>query len=47
MPVHVAVKRFLAAVAHLHRAFGAQRQHARMDLHAEILARAEGAANPR
>src|SRR5207302_4209851 len=47
MSVDVAVKRFLAAIAHLHGAPGAQRQHARMNLHTEILARAEGAANPR
>ena len=47
MPVHVAVKRFLTAIAHLHGSLGAQCQHARMNLHAEILAGAEGATNPR
>src|SRR6202165_2416621 len=47
MPVHVPVKRFLAAVRHLDRPLGSKRQQAGMDLHADILARAEGATHTR
>ena len=45
MAVHVAVEGFLPAVGHLDRPLGAQRQHARVDLHADILARAKGATD--
>src|SRR5260370_41348503 len=43
----MAVKRLLPAISHLHRPPGAQREHAGVDLHAHILAGAEGAAHSR
>src|SRR5207237_10423190 len=45
MAVHMAVKGFLPAVGHLDRPLRSQRQQAGMDLHTDILARAEGAAD--
>ena len=45
--MHMAVERLLPAVAHLHRAPGAQGEHARVDLHADVLAGAERAAHSR
>src|SRR6266550_2298405 len=45
MAVYVAVKGFLPAVRHLDGALRSQRQQAGMDLHTDILARAEGAAD--
>src|SRR5438067_2844417 len=45
MAVNMAVKGFLPAVGHLDRPLRSQRQQAGMDLHADILARAEGAAD--
>ena len=41
----VAIERFLATVNDLHGALGAQRQQAGMDVHAQVLASAEGAAH--
>ena len=45
MAVHVADERLLAAVDHLHRPPGAQREQARVDLHRDVLAAAERAAD--
>ena len=45
MPVHVAVERLLAAVDIFTGRPRAQREQARVDLHGEVLARAEGAAD--
>src|SRR5437763_12410423 len=45
MAVHMAVKGFLPAVRHLDRPLRSQRQQAGMDLHADVLARPEGAAD--
>src|SRR5467141_4487026 len=47
MSMHMAVERLLPAVTHLHRAPGAQGEHAGVDLHADVLAGAEGTAHPR
>jgi hypothetical protein len=46
VPVDVAVEGLLAAVAHLHRLAGAQRQQAGVHVHREVLAAAERAADP-
>ena len=46
MAVHVADERLLARVDHLHGAARAQREHAGVDLHREVLAPAERAADP-
>ncbi len=43
MPVDVAGEGLGAVVHHLHRAAGAQRQHAEVDVHAHVLTRSEGA----
>ncbi len=43
--VHVPEERLLAGVDHLHRPAGAQRQHARVHVHRQVLAPAEGAAD--
>ena len=45
VPVDVADERLLAVVDHLHRAARAQREHRRVDLHREVLAAAERAAD--
>jgi hypothetical protein len=45
MPVHVAVERLLPVVDHLHRTTRAQREHAGVDLHRQVLARPERAAD--
>src|SRR5438094_4151545 len=45
MAMYMAVKGFLPAVGHLDRPLRSQRQQASMDLHADILARPEGAAD--
>src|SRR5712691_5677865 len=45
MAVYVPVKGFLPAVRHLDRPLRSQRQQAGVDLHADILARAEGATH--
>ncbi len=45
MAVDVAEERLVAAVDHLHRPAGAQREHARVDLHRDVLAAAERAAD--
>ena len=45
VPVHVAEERLLPGVDHLHRPAGVQRQQARVDLHGQVLARAERAAD--
>ena len=44
--MHVAVERLLAAVRHLHRPARAQGEHAGVDLHVDVLARPERAADP-
>ncbi len=46
VPVHVPEERLLAAVAHLHRPAGPQRQQAGVHVHREVLAAAEGTAHP-
>ena len=45
VPVDVAVEGLLAGVDHLHRPVGAQRQQAGVDLHRDVLAGAERAAD--
>ena len=46
VPVDVADERLLARVDDLHRPVGVQREHRAVDLHREVLAPAEGAADP-
>jgi len=45
VPVHVPEERLLPGVDHLHRAAGVQREQARVDLHGQVLAGAERAAD--
>jgi hypothetical protein len=45
MPVHVAEERLFPGVDHLHRSAGVQREQARVDLHGQVLAGAERAAD--
>ena len=45
--MHVAHERLRAPVRHLDRTARVEREHARVDLHADVLARAERAAGPR
>jgi hypothetical protein len=45
--VHVAVEGLLPAVDHLHGASGPEREEAGVDLHVDVLARAEGASDAR
>jgi hypothetical protein len=45
MAVHVPEERLLTVVRHLHRTAGAQRQHARVHLHAQVLPAAERPAD--
>nr|BFE88469.1 hypothetical protein GCM10020093_110700 [Planobispora longispora] len=46
VPVHVPEERLLPAIDDLHGPAGAQRQHARVDLHRQVLPGAERAAHP-
>src|SRR5438552_18287908 len=46
VPVHVPRERLLAVVDDLHGPVRVQRKHRAVDLHREILAAAEGAADP-
>ena len=45
VPVDVAGERLLAVVDHLHRPVRVEREHRGVDLHREVLAAAEGAAD--